>query len=74
MSSHTQIIPKYDVQLLNSFQDIRQNHGTMKYRSQCATNILRSNLGSYRLIIPKYGVHTSNSLQDIGQNHWTFTS
>ena len=43
----------------------------MKYRSQCPTNISRSNIGSYWLIILKYGVLISNSLQDIRQNHWT---
>ena len=47
MSGHTDSIPKYDVHSLNNFQDIRQNHWTLKYRSQCATNILRSNIGSY---------------------------
>ena len=50
---------------------IRQNHWTMNYRSQCPTNILRSNIGLSWLIIPKYGVHISNSLQVIRQNHWT---
>ena len=54
-----------------SLQDIRQNHWTMKYRSQWPKFILRSNIGSYRLIIPKYDVHISNSFQDIRQNHWT---
>ena len=28
------IIPKYGVDISNSLQDIRQNHWTMKYRSQ----------------------------------------
>ena len=50
--------------------DIRQNHWTMKYRSQWPTFILRSHVRSYWLIMPKYHVHTSNSLQDIRQNQW----
>ena len=71
IGSYWLIIPKYDVQTLNSFQDIRQNHWNMKYRLQWPTFILRSNVVSCWLIIPKYDVHTSNSLQDIRQNHWT---
>ena len=66
-------LPSHTVDLWyksNSLQDIRQNHWTMKYRSQWYTFIVRSNVDSYWLIIPKY-VHTSNSLQDIRQNHWT---
>ena len=70
-TSHRLIIPKYDVHTSNSLQDIRQNHLTMKYRSQEPTFILRPNVGPYWLIIPKYDVHTTNSLQDIRQNHWT---
>ena len=67
------IITKYDVHPLNTIQDKRQNHWTMKYtgRSQWPTFILRSNVMSDWLIIPKYDIHTSNSLQDIRQNHWT---
>ena len=65
------IIPKYGGHISNSLQDIRQNHWTMKYRSQWPTFIFRSNIRSYWLILPKYGVHISNSLQDIRQNHWT---
>ena len=53
------------------FQDITQNHWTMKYRSQLPTFIFRSNVVSYWLIIPNNDVHTSNSLQNIRQNHWT---
>ena len=52
-------------------RDIRQNHWTMKYRSQWPTFILRSNVRSYWLNIPNYDVHTSNSLQDKQQNHGT---
>ena len=52
-----------------SLQDIRQNHWTIKYRSQWPKFILRSNVVSYRLIILKYDVHAANSLQDIRQNH-----
>ena len=55
----------------NSLGDIRQNHWTMKYRSQWPIFILRSNFGSYWLIIPNNNGHTSNRLQDIRQNHWT---
>ena len=73
---HWLIIIKYNVHTSNSLQDIRQNHWTMKYRSQRHRFILRSNVmsyrliinvGSHRLIIPKYDVHTctSNGLQDI---------
>ena len=65
------IIPKYGVHTSNSLQDIRQNHWTMKYRSQWPTFILRSNVGLYWLKILKCDVHTSNNLQDIRQNHWT---
>ena len=49
----------------NSLGNIRQNHWTMKYRSQWPSVILRSNVVSYWLIIPNNDVHTSNSLQDI---------
>ena len=73
-STLTTELPSHTVDLShksNSLQDIRQNHWTMKYRSQWHTFILRSNVVSYWLIIPKYDVHTSNSLQDTRQNHWT---
>ena len=59
------------VRCLDSLQDIRQNHWTVKYRSQRSTFNLRSNVRSYWTIIPNYHVQTSNSLQDIRQNHWT---
>ena len=65
------IIPNKDVLTLNSVQDIRQNHWTMKYRSQWPTFILWSNVGSYWFIIPNKDVHTLNSLQEIRQNHRT---
>ena len=65
------IIWNYATHPSNSLWDIRQNHWTMKNRSQWHTVILRSNVWSYWSIIPKYDVHTSNSLQDITQNHWT---
>ena len=65
------IIWKYDTSSSNNLENIRQNHWTMKYRSQCSTFILWSNARSYWSIIPKYDVHTSNSFQDITQNHWT---
>ena len=49
--------------------NIRQNHWSMKYRSQWPMFILRSNIRSYWHIIPKYDVYISNSLQDIsGKN------
>ena len=54
----------------NSLQDIRQNHWTMKYKSQWLT-FFRLNVRSYWFIIPNNDVHTSSSLQDITQNHWT---
>ena len=65
------ITPRYHVYTSNSLQDIRQNHWTIKYRSQWPTFILKSSFKSYRLIIPKFHVYTSNSLQAIGQNHRT---
>ena len=65
------LIWKYDTHASNSVGDIRQNHWTIKYRSQWPTFILRSNIRPYWPIIPKYDVHTSNSLQDVTQNHWT---
>ena len=37
-------------------QDIRQNHWTMKYRSQWPRFILRSNNGLYWLIIPNHQI------------------
>ena len=52
-------------------KDVKQNHWTMQYRSQSATFILRSNIGSYWFILPKYDVHASNSLQHVRRNHWT---
>ena len=67
--SYWPIISKYDVHTSNSFQDITQNHWTMKYRSQWPTFIFRSNVWSYWLIIAYKDVHTSNSLQDIRQNN-----
>ena len=69
--SHCLIIWKYDTNAPNSLGDIRQNHWTMKYRSDRSTFIFRSNVGSYWPIIPKYmyDVHTSNNLQDRTQNH-----
>ena len=70
VGSYWLIIPKIDVHTWNSFQDITQNHWTMKYRSQSPTFIFKLNAGSYRLTIPKYDVHTANSLQDIMQNQW----
>ena len=69
--SYIFIIPNNGVHTSNSLQDTRQNHWTIKYRSQWPTFILRSNLGSYWFIMPMYDVHASNSLQDIRQNHWT---
>ena len=59
--SHCLIIWKYDTHASNSLGDIRQNHWTMKYRSDRPTFILRSNVGSYWPIIPKYDVHTTNT-------------
>ena len=70
-SSQTSIIRQYNGHTSNSLQDMRQNHWTMKYRSQWPAFIFRSNAGSYRLIIRKHDVHISNSVQDIRQNHWT---
>ena len=55
----------------NILEYIRQNHWTMKYRSQWHTFILWSNVWSYWLIIPINDVPTSNNLQDKRQNHWT---
>ena len=46
---HLFIITKYNFQTSNRLQDIRQNHWTMKYRSHRPINILRSDIGSYRL-------------------------
>ena len=69
--SYWLIKQKYGVHISNSLQDIRQNHWTMKNRSQWPTFILRSNVESYWLIILKYDIHTANSLQDIRQNYWT---
>ena len=60
---HWLIITKYNVQKSNSLQDIRQNHWTMKYRSQWPINILRSDVGSYWLIVPKYDVQLLNSFR-----------
>ena len=68
---HWLIITKYNVQTSNSLQDKRQNHWTMKYRSQWPINILRSDIVSYWLIILKYDVQLLNSFQDIRQIHWT---
>ena len=70
IKSYWLIIPRYYVYTSNSLQDIRQNHWTMKYRSQRPTFILKSSIKSYSLISPRY-VYTSNNLQDIWQNHWT---
>ena len=68
---HWLIITKYNVKTSNSLQDIRQNHWTMKYRSQWPINILRSDIGSYWLIVQEYDVQLLNSFQDTRQNHWT---
>ena len=64
------IIRKYDTHPSNNVWDLRQNHWTMKYRSQWHTFILRANFWPYWPIIPKYDVHKLNSLQDITQNQW----
>ena len=61
--SHCLIIWKYDTHPSNSLGDIRQNHWTMKYRSQWPTFIFRSKVWSYWLKIQKYDVHTSKSLK-----------
>ena len=55
------IITKYNVQTSNNLQNIRQNHWTMKYRSQWPINIFRSNVRSYWLIVPKYNNQLLNS-------------
>ena len=67
--SHYLIIWKYDTYSSNSlgYTCIRQNHWTMKYRSEWPIFILRS----YWPIIPKYDVRMSNCFQDIMQNDWT---
>ena len=52
--SYWVIIRNKDAHTSNSFQDIRQNHWTMKYRSHWPTFILRSNVGSYWFILSKY--------------------
>ena len=44
--------PKYDLHPSNSFQDIRQNHWTMKYRSLTYIYFMRSIFESHCLIIP----------------------
>ena len=62
---------EYHVYTSNCLHNIRQNHWTMKYRSQWSNFILKSSIKSYWLISPRYHVHTSNSLQNIRQNHWT---
>ena len=62
VKSYWLIIPKYYVHPQNSFQDIRQDHWTMKYKLQWPTVILRSN------VMSKYDVHTSHSLQDNSDN------
>ena len=48
LGSHCLIIWKYDTHSSNSLSDIRQNHWTMKYRSQWPKFILWSNVGSYQ--------------------------
>ena len=68
---HCLTIRKYDTHPSDSLGHIRQNHWTMKFRSQWPMFIFRSNFGSYWLIIPNNDVHKSNSLQDIRQKHWT---
>ena len=70
---HGLIIPRYFVYTSNSLQDIhvRQNHWTMKCRSQWPTFILRTSTKSYWLISRRCHIYTSNNLQDIRQNHWT---
>ena len=50
--------------------DTRQNHWTMKYRSQTYIYFEIKHRVSYWPIIPKYDVHTSKSLEDTRQNHW----
>ena len=66
------IIWKYDVHMSNDLQDIKQNHWTMKYRSQgWLAFILRWIIVSHHFIIWKYDVNMSNGLSDIEQNHWT---
>ena len=64
VGSYWIIMPNNDVHISNGLQDTRQNHWTIKYRSQWPTFILRSNLGSYWFIIPKYDV------QDILWTGW----
>ena len=44
--------PKYDLRLSNSFQDIRQNHWTMKYRSLTYIYFMRSIFVPHWPIIP----------------------
>ena len=44
--------PKYDLQPSNSFQNIRQNHWPMKYRSQIYIYFMRSIFVSHWPIIP----------------------
>ena len=69
--SYWLISPSYHVYTSNSLQDIRQNHWTMKYRSQWPTFIFRCSIKSYWLIGTRYHVYISISLPDIRQNHWT---
>ena len=56
---------------LNSLQDKRQIHWTMKYRLAWPIFIFRSKVGSYCCINWKYDTHPTISLQDIRQNQWT---
>ena len=65
------IIWKYDVHMSNDLQDIKQNHWTVKCRSQWLAFILRWIIVSHHFIIWKYDVNMSNGLSDIEQNHWT---
>ena len=63
--------PKYDAYLLDRSRDIRQNHWTMKYRSQWPTNRMRSLTGSdwtsILSMMPSYLI--GSEIQ--GKNHWT---
>ena len=62
--------PKYDAYILDNPQNIRQNHWTMKCRSQWPTNSMKS-VSVRQNKNPKYDAFLFDRVGNTRQKHWT---
>ena len=60
-----------DAFLFDTLRDIRQNHWTMKYRSQRPAKIYEVTHSMKLNKYPKYDAYLLDRARDIEQNHWT---